>query len=262
MWSILGRLTLIALPQASAHGRLTEITTSGGIVYTGWDPKFGLQPIPPPQMAAWSASNLGNTFVPPSSFHTSDITCHFNATPGALHVNITAGDTLKLQWNEWPISHIGPVISYLAACNKSCSKVDKNELQWVKIDELGWLNSTGWDDLDLGGTWASNVLIANEFHWIVKIPEVLMAGYYTLRHEIIALHVAEDLNGAQAYPQCVNLRVEGAGLKSLDDGVQGSNLYGMRDTGILIDVHQNIHGYSIPGPPIWSHATPMEQPNQ
>ncbi|KAJ4361774.1 hypothetical protein N0V83_010714 [Neocucurbitaria cava] len=260
-------VTLIA-----AHGRVTNITTSDGKVYTGWDPELAESATPLPPLAAWKASNLGNIFVPPSKFNTSHISCHFNATPGALHVNTTAGDTLKLQWNEWPTSHVGPVLTYLAACNASCTNVDKNLLQWVKIDELGWLNSTGWDSMKLGGTWASNVLIKNGFTWTVKIPSALAAGTYVLRHEIIALHVADQVDGAQAYPQCVNLRVATAGgggggaqgesNKSLDGGVVGAKLYGMKDAGILVDVHKKITGYQIPGPKVWSGATAFRQPNQ
>jgi cellulase len=265
MWPLLALCVLAAFPLASGHGRVTEITTSDGTLYTGWNPEYAMRSMPPPRLVAWSASNLGNIFVPPSRFNTSDISCHFNATPGALHVNTTAGDTIKLRWNEWPVSHVGPVMTYLAACNGSCADVDKNELGWVKLDELGWLNSTGWDVLNLGGTWASDVLIANDYYWTVRIPDGVEEGYYVLRHEIIALHVAEDLNGAQAYPQCINLRVTGTAdqqLKSLDNAVLGSKLYKTQDPGILINVHRRIEGYVIPGPKVWAYATPTEQPSQ
>jgi hypothetical protein len=250
---------------AYAHGRITQITTSTGAVYPGWDPASSSTLTPPHPLAAWSASNLGNIYIPPSQFNTSNIACHYNAVPGALSINITAGDELKLQWNEWPTSHVGPIQTYLAECQGSCTDAKKEELAWIKIDELGWLNSTGWGETHLGGTWAANVLIANEFSWVMKIPEVLAEGNYVLRHEIIALHVAEKLDGAQAYPQCVNLRVA-RGMsgeeKKLDGGVLGRDLYGMKDEGILVDVHANIGGYKIPGPNLWGYATPIRQPNQ
>ncbi|KAF1843181.1 lytic polysaccharide monooxygenase [Cucurbitaria berberidis CBS 394.84] len=248
----------------AAHGRITNITTSTGSVYPGWDPEFAKQPTPAPQLAAWTSSNLGNIFVPPSRFNTTDIACHYDAVPGALHVNTTAGDTLKLQWNEWPTSHVGPVLTYLAECNGSCASVEKSSLKWVKIDELGWLNSTGWDTLKLGGTWATDVLIANHFTWTIKIPAALASGNYVVRHEIIALHVAEQLDGAQMYPQCFNIRVaneEGRGEQKLEGGVMGTKMYGMRDGGILVDVHKKIAGYEIPGPKLWSGAMKTRQPN-
>ncbi|KAF2264947.1 glycoside hydrolase [Lojkania enalia] len=245
----------------SAHGRITNISTSSGAVYEGWDPETALESINLPPLAAWSASNLGNIFVPPSSFNSSDITCHFNATPGALHVNASTGDILRFQWNEWPVSHKGPVLTYLAACNASCANVDKDKLHWVKIDQLGWLNSSGIESL--GGTWASDILIAQNFAWNVKIPEGLAQGDYVLRHEIIALHVANELDGAQAYPQCVNLRVQNeGGEKKTERGVVGSELYGEKDKGILVDIHGKIDGYEIPGPLVWSGATSYKQPGQ
>ncbi|KAF2183192.1 lytic polysaccharide monooxygenase [Zopfia rhizophila CBS 207.26] len=255
-------------PLASAHGRITNITTENGFVYEGWDPEMAFKDTVPPQLAAWSASNLGNIYVTPSSFNNSNITCHKNALPGALHVNTTAGQTLKLRWNEWPVSHKGPVLTYLASCNASCTNVDKDQLKWVKVDQQGWLNSSGW--VELGGTWASDVLIANGFTWTVKVPENLAEGAYVLRHEIIALHVANETDGAQAYPQCVNIRVgKGSGtsasgneFKRIEGGVDGRKLYGAKDKGILVDIHYRIKGYDIPGPAIWNGATTIKQPNE
>jgi cellulase len=250
-----------------AHGRITSITTSNGTVYPGWDPASSPNLTPPYPLAAWSASNLGNIYIPPSQFTTDNIACHYNATPPTLHIPTTPGAQLTLHWNEWPTSHVGPVLTYLASCQGRCTNAKKEALRWVKIDELGWLNSTGWDELDLGGTWAANVLIANSYSWVVKLPQQLAEGEYVLRHEIIALHVAEALDGAQAYPQCVNLRVgkgrgDGEGEELGGGGVLASELYSMRDEGILVDVHQKIEGYKIPGPALWVGATKIRQPYQ
>lgn len=237
-------------------------------MYPGWDPTATESNEPMPELAAWSAENLGNGYVSPSAFSTANITCHFNSKPGALHANITAGDSLTLKWNEWPTSHKGPVLDYLARCDGDCSTKDKTKLEWVKIGQLGWLNSTGWDVIDLGGTWATDVLIVNGFEWTVKVPEVLEEGNYVLRHEIIALHVAEQKYGAQAYPQCVNLRVSRdlttakKEARKLEGGVLGPQLYGIEDKGILVDIHRKIDGYDIPGPEVWSGAEKIKQPNQ
>ncbi|KAF2476929.1 glycoside hydrolase [Lindgomyces ingoldianus] len=251
-------ITLL-LPLVSAHGRITNITTSSGAVYQGWDPEMAKGTTPAPALAAWSASNLGNIFVSPAQFNTANITCHINAKPGSLHINTTAGDMLRLRWNEWPVSHKGPVLTYLASCNTTCAGVDKEKLRWVKIDQQGWLNSSGWEQL--GGTWATDVLIANHFTWTVKVPSDLADGAYVLRHEIIALHVANETDGAQAYPQCVNLKV-GKAAAQIDGGVQGEKLYGEKDKGILVDIHHKISGYDIPGPGMWSGATTIKQPNE
>ncbi|OAL43551.1 glycoside hydrolase [Pyrenochaeta sp. DS3sAY3a] len=265
MWYTLSLLGLVFASLVAAHGRITKVTTSRGLSYPGWDPEYAESSSSGPPLAAWSASNLGNIYVTPSLFATPDIVCHYNAAPGILHVNITAGEQLTLQWNEWPTSHVGPVLTYLAACNGSCTSVNKNTLKWIKIDELGWLNSTGWDELMLGGTWATDVLIYNKFQWIINIPETLVEGHYVLRHEIIALHVAEAINGAQAYPQCVNIKVfkgKKKGTRRLYGGTPGASLYRDYDKGIFVDVHKKLSGYNIPGPRLWSGATPVKQPNQ
>jgi lytic cellulose monooxygenase (C1-hydroxylating) len=250
--------------QVLAHGRITNVTTSTGTSYTGWDPEFAFSGDPLPELVAWSASNLGNIFVRPSKFNTSDITCHYASAPGVLHVDTFPGDELKLQWNEWPTSHKGPVVDYLADCKGDCAHADKHTLEWVKISEWGWLNSSGWQELS--GTWASDVLIANKASWMVKVPKLLAEGNYVLRHEIIALHVADQVNGAQAYPQCINLQVtkreEDQDGSRLMGGVVGSDLYTMEDKGILVDIHRGVTGYDIPGPRLWEHATSFKQPNQ
>jgi cellulase len=264
-WLLTNISLSLFLVYVSAHGFIQQITTSTGQVYNGWDPISSNTSTPPYPLVAWSASNQGNGFVPPSQFNSSNITCHDNALPGALHVNVSAGDTLTLKWNEWPVSHVGTVMTYMASCNNTCAEANKDSLSWVKIDELAWLNSTGWEETNLGGTWATDVLIANNFSWIVKIPKRLAAGHYVLRHEIIALHVAEKLDGAQAYPQCVNLRVErgdSTKAKHLGSGVRGTKLYGAADEGILVNVHGKITGYKTPGPKLWKEATPVRQPYQ
>lgn len=134
-------------------------------------------------------------------------------------------------------------------------------LRWNKIDELGWINGTDPEGMMLGGTWGSDVLRRNGASWVVKVPDVV-EGEYVIRHEIIALHVAEGVDGAQAYPQCVSLRVEGKGGKELSGGVVGSELYGMRDRGVLVDIHGNVTGYEIPGPKMWSGVVRVKQPGE
>lgn len=245
----------------AAHGRIALIEADG-VTYTGWDPALaaGVDPSTLPPIPAWSASNLGNVFVPPQDFNTTDITCHFNATPGQAYVNIQAGHSINMQWNEWPSSHKGPVMTYLAACNGSCTTVDKTKLQFVKIDELGWINSSDPLNEDLGGTWASDILIEKNFTWTTQLPQNLAPGNYVIRHEIIALHLANDTDGAQNYPQCLNIHVtqSTAVASSTDDSVTGGEVapkfYTPTDPGIFFDVHRILTGYPIPGPAMWSDA--------
>ena len=64
------------------------------------------------------------------------------------------------------------------------------------IDGGGLIN-----DSTVPGTWATDQLIEDSYRRTVTIPSDIAAGDYVLRHEIIALHGAGDLDGAQNYPQ-------------------------------------------------------------
>jgi len=61
---------------------------------------------------------------------------------------------------------------------------------WFKIGEMG-LPSSNPD------YWATEVLNDNCGHFDVKIPTGIAAGNYLLRAEVIALHVASSVGGAQ-----------------------------------------------------------------
>ncbi|KAL9108449.1 MAG: hypothetical protein Q9227_006783 [Pyrenula ochraceoflavens] len=173
-----------------------------------------------------------------------DIICHKSATPGQAYVTVKAGDKVTLGWNTWPATHKGPVIDYLASCNGDCTTVDKTKLNFVKLDAGGWLSGSN------PGTFATDTLIASNFSWTATIPADLKAGNYVLRHEIIALHAAANPNGAQAYPQCVNLQVTGGGSTTISGGESAEKFYTPTDPGILFNIYTSFSSYSIPGPAV------------
>jgi hypothetical protein len=83
------------------------------------------------------------------------------------------------------------------------------------------------------------------------IPSALKAGNYVLRHEMIALHGAQN-GDAQFYPQCVNIKVTGSGTAVPKNGVPGTKIYGQKDAGLNFNLYQKqITTYPIPGPPVW-----------
>lgn len=145
------------------------------------------------------------------------------------------------------------MLSYLANCNGACETVDPTTLQWFKIDEAG-LNSP----TPAPGNWASDTMIANNNSWTVAIPSDIAAGNYVLRHETIALHSAGSEGGAQAYPQCVNLKVSGGG-SATPAGVLGTALYTTTDPGIKINIYSGLTSYVIPGPDLYSGAINITQ---
>jgi cellulase len=131
--------------------------------------------------------------------------------------------------------------------------VDKTTLKWFKIDQLGLLNSDVTD-----GYWATDVLIANNNSWTVEIPPSIATGNYVLRHEIIALHAANSLDGAQNYPQCVSLAITSSGTAN-PAGVLATTFYTPTDPGIYIDIHATLTNYTIPGPPLYTAAVSISQ---
>lgn len=150
-----------------------------------------------------------------------------------------------MQWDTWPESHKGPVIDYIAPVSGDFASIDKASLQFAKIAESGLVSGSN------PGTWAADELVANGNAWTVEIPSSLAPGNYVLRHEILALHSAGNANGAQAYPQCINLEVTGSG-SSTPSGSSATSFYTADDPGVLFNIYQDFSSYPIPGPAVWS----------
>jgi len=136
----------------------------------------------------------------------------------------------------------------LANCNGPCETVDKTKLEFFKIDQLALL-----DPKPQYGNWSTDIMIANNYSWILEIPPTIAPGNNILRHEIIALHAASQPNGAQNYPFCFNLAISGNGTAK-PPGVLATTFYTPKDPGILynLDVAPPVPAYTIPGPPLWS----------
>lgn len=160
---------------------------------------------------------------------------------------------MNLQWTPWPVSHKGPVIDYLANCNGPCETVDKATLKWFKISESGLI-----DKSITNGYWATDQLIANNNTWTTTIPSSIATGNYVLRHEIIALHAAGQANGAQSYPQCVNLAIKSSGTDK-PTGVLATTFYTATDPGIKFDLYSAFTSYPIPGPVKYTGAVSVSQ---
>jgi hypothetical protein len=83
------------------------------------------------------------------------------------------------------------------------------------------------------------------------IPACLKPGYYLVRHEIIALHSAYSEGGAQFYPGCHQLQVNGVGTKMPEKGlVSFPGAYDSKDPGVLFNVYNQLP-YKIPGPAVF-----------
>lgn len=207
----------------------------------------------PPELVAWTTNNpdLGPVFA--SRFGTDALACHLDATPGARVAKVTAGTNLTVYWaQEWPITHRGPLMDYLAPCpNNDCTKADRAQLKFFKIDEVGLLNKS----VPLG-FWANDVMFQANRTWTVQIPASIAPGQYVLRHEVLALHESDRVNGTQAYPQCFNLDVQGGTGSQRPEGVLATALYQPDGPGMDYDIYNidKMPDYQIPGPPVFAKA--------
>lgn len=246
-------LLIHGIHPSAAHG-FVEFIEADGIQYNGYNPFLNPQPGP---VAGWYADNTDMGFVSPNKFNHPDIICHRSASPGTSHVQVAAGSNITLRWTAWPMSHVGPIMDYLAPCpvtgGGGCTNVDKNSLKFVKIAQQALkpnvTKNTYWIE-----AWVVDDFLRKKNHaWTFTVPADLKAGQYVLRHEILALHQAREVNGAQAYPQCVNLNVTGGGQTEITEGVSPTEFYDAKDPGIHIDVYGSgsLTEYSFPGPTVW-----------
>ncbi|KAL1594267.1 hypothetical protein SLS59_008891 [Nothophoma quercina] len=236
------------LDTVSAHGFVSGVSTNS--VWTkGSDPVWYYSPANSrPQTAGWDSLNQDLGFVEPASLGTDNINCHKSATAGRLYANVAAGSQLTFYWNTWPDSHKGPIINYIAPCNGDCTTLTPGALRWSKISQTGLITPGG------TGTWATDNLIKTNFTSTATMPKNLKAGNYVIRHEIIALHGGQSDNGAQLYPQCLNLKITGSGSVAPSGGVAGTSLYKRTDPGILFNLYTSPTSYPFPGPALWTAA--------
>ncbi|KAA8649055.1 hypothetical protein EYZ11_003688 [Aspergillus tanneri] len=238
--SLTGLLEFASL--VAGHGYVSGIVADGKY-YGGYIVNKYPYMENPPDTVGWSTSATNLGFVDGTAYQTADIICHKDGKPGYLSASVMAGSDIEFQWTEWPESHHGPVITYLASCNGDCSSVDPVSLKFFKIDAKGLI-----DGSSPPGHWASDDLISNNNSWTTTIPSSVSSGNYVVRHEIIGLHSAGQENGAQNYPQCINIKVTG-GSDAKPEGTPGEFLYKNTDKGIKFNIYSDLSGgYPIPGP--------------
>ena len=224
---------------AAAHGIVNGFVTDGK-----WNLNFQIGHLDmddPPETAGWTAQNRDHGFVSTADYQTPDIICHRDAKPSNTSASVSAGGTVEFQWTEWPVSHPGPVMTYVANCHGDCGNVNKEELEWVKIEEQGYVEEEK--------EWAAVLLAKDNSTWTTNVPETLAAGNYVFRHEIIGMY------GKQHYPQCINIEITGDGIEN-PEGVIGTELYHDGEPeGNPGDPGAEPEKYTVPGPPVWTPGT-------
>uniref|UniRef100_UPI0021825AFC cPMO2 n=1 Tax=compost metagenome TaxID=702656 RepID=UPI0021825AFC len=228
------------------HGFVSGIVADGSY-YGGYNTDEYPYMSNPPNVIAWSTTATNCGFTNGTGYQSPDIICHSNASNGSNTAVVAAGSSIQFQWTVWPASHHGPLITYLAPCGGNCATVDKTTLDFTKIAAVGLVNG-----VSPPGVWADDSMIADNNTAVVVIPASYAPGNYVLRHEIIALHVAGNNNGAQNYPQCFNIQITGGG-SAQGSGVAGTSLYKNTDPGIKFNIYSDLSGgYPIPGPALFA----------
>jgi hypothetical protein len=116
---------------------------------------------------------------------------------------------------------------------------------WFKIAESGLIDKAT-------DEWAVTPLMkTGNAGYTYTIPECLASGYYLVRHEIIAVFVANVYPGVQVYPGCHQLEVTSSGTTIPSDGlVSFPGAYQPDDAGITWSSDEDT--YPIPGPSVFT----------
>ncbi|KAF8186229.1 glycoside hydrolase family 61 protein [Pholiota molesta] len=233
---------LLGAAYASAHGFLRTVTINGQS-YTGNQPASATKP---------SIIREISTQDPNKGVSNPALTCGPNATAASLDATVNPGDSLTFSWkaqdlSNWP-HNTGPMLTYMASCGSTtCDKFDASNAKWFKISQDGKEPS---DD----STWIQARLMTGGVA-TSQIPSNIAPGNYLLRHEIIALHLANTLGGAEFYPACAQVTVGGSGTGAPQPSelVSLPGAYSDSDPGIFDpNVFNPGSPYTFPGPPIAS----------
>jgi hypothetical protein len=191
------------------------------------------------------------------------LNCGQGATNAALVADVNPGSTLKFNWangeeGTW-VHDTGVMMTYMASCGDGgCANFDPINAEFFKIDEKGRNPSTGrWSLADL----ASSQDATDD----VTLPSNLPKGEYLVRHELLALHNANNFGGAEFYPSCFQVRMNQADTKTsaLPDSSETVKLpgaYSDNDPGIFYQgAYDPSAPYTFPGPNVIS-AVPSQEP--
>ncbi|KAI1789129.1 glycoside hydrolase [Ganoderma leucocontextum] len=227
---------LTAVPLVAGHGYVAYISVDGK-KYPGNTP--GGSSVLSPIRAINAVDPVKGTANP-------EISCGHGAQNAAELADANLGSTVSFKWvngfggDQWP-HFVGPLMTYMASCGPgSCLDFDSSSAKWFKIQESG---------LRADGTWAMKDLYdglpAN-----VSLPQNIAPGEYLIRHEILALHTAQSIGGAEFYPSCAQVKVGGARTGVPNSTVPFPGAYSDTDPGILIDPYDMTGDYPFPGPPV------------
>ncbi|OTB01907.1 glycoside hydrolase family 61 protein [Hypoxylon sp. CI-4A] len=174
-------------------------------------------------------------------------------TPSSKIIDVKAGETVSAIWRHTLQSndvmdpgHKGPVMAYLKKVSDATKDSGVGD-GWFKIQEEGYGS---------GGKWGTDTVINNGGNQVIQIPECIEDGQYLLRAEMVALHGARSVNGAQLYMECAQINVTGGKATKKPTTASIPGIYKSNDPGLLIDIYGKPPGtsnpYKIPGPAVFT----------
>lgn len=200
-----------------------------------------------------------STDYPVTDVNDPNMVCGQPGTHSGTVINVKAGDKIGAFWGhviggaQYPNdpaiyidpSHKGPIMYYMAKVDNAATSSEQG-LKWFKISQDGFdTNRVKWavDDMIANGGWS-----------YTSVPTCIEPGQYLLRVELLALHSAYNLYGAQFYQSCAQLNVAGSGTVSPSPTVSIPGVYQQNDPSIHIQIWVNgvddngRKPYTIPGP--------------
>jgi hypothetical protein len=240
---------LSLLPSVAAHGYVGKVVIDG-TTYTGNVPNAKPSDSPIRQISDISPVKGSNN---PS------LNCGLNAQLATQVVPANPGSVVEFYWGNpggenWP-HNTGPIMTYMGACDSStCDKFNGSTAKWFKIDQIGKESD--------GNTWYQQDIM-NGKPASVTLPTQVAPGDYLVRHEIIALHLAVTLGGAEFYPSCTQIRVGGSQTGTPNQTVSFPGAYNDNDPGIYdTSIYSPGASYTFPGGPVSNLASPADMTGQ
>ncbi|CAO2652841.1 Nn.00g022520.m01.CDS01 [Neocucurbitaria sp. VM-36] len=231
------------LATATAHGGVDTYTV-GTTVYQGWSPYNSAsgQKTLQRQYSSYDPLLI-------KDLSTVNIRCNNAGALGSgVSGTVAAGDKLKAHWKQWT-HRPAAVMVYMAKCpSAGCNGWDGAGKVWFKIYHQGLVSGT-----ENAGIWAGDAIV-DTLEATVTIPATLAPGEYLIRHELLALHQA---NNPQFYPECAQFIVTGSGAVTPPSSVLVSfpGAYSATDPGVAFNIDSpdamKATTYPIPGPAVW-----------
>jgi len=242
-FSILGAIAFLAA-EAAAHGAVTAYNIAGKD-YPGYQ---GFSPGNTPNVIQWQWPDYNPTL----SATDSKVRCN-GGRSATLSATANPGDKVVATWAQWTHSQ-GPVMVWLYKCSGAFSACDGSGAGWFKIDEGGFHGDgkTIFLDTEVNSGWDIAKLVGGNKSWTSTIPAGLAPGNYLIRHELIALHQA---NNPQWYAECAQIVIGGSGSANPDSSYKASipGYASQSDSNISFNINDRTlpQTYKVPGPPVY-----------